>query len=225
MAEPNERDALAAELAIGLLDGPERADALRLVMADPEFAAQVDAWSLRLAPMLGDVPSIAPPARTWDGIEAQVSAGGVVRRLRLWRGAALASTGIAAALALFLALGPLARAPVAPTTASIAVAQLAGEGNAAAIGVAYDPQSGLLRLAAPAAAAQSKSPELWIIPADGVPRSLGMIHPASPIIVTESLRPLMRAGGTLAVTMEDAATAPHVAPTSAPVLSGKILSI
>jgi len=39
-----ERDALAAELALGLLEGQARADALRLSLSDPAFAALVTAW-------------------------------------------------------------------------------------------------------------------------------------------------------------------------------------
>ena len=49
---PPEQDLLAAELALGLLDGTERAEALRLCLSDPAFARAVDAWSIRLSPLL-----------------------------------------------------------------------------------------------------------------------------------------------------------------------------
>ena len=39
----------AGELALGVLDGEERAAALRQVIADPAFAREVDQWRSRLA--------------------------------------------------------------------------------------------------------------------------------------------------------------------------------
>jgi anti-sigma-K factor RskA len=55
---PSDREALAAELALGLLDGPEWAEALRLCLSDPEFGAEVGAWSLRLSLLLDAVPAV-----------------------------------------------------------------------------------------------------------------------------------------------------------------------
>ncbi|MBL7372452.1 hypothetical protein INQ23_24295, partial [Escherichia coli] len=44
---PEERDALAAELALGLLEGDARAQAMRLRLSDSDFAAAVEAWDGR----------------------------------------------------------------------------------------------------------------------------------------------------------------------------------
>jgi len=43
--------------------------------------------------------------------------------------------------------------------------------------------------------------------------------------VDPALRPLLTADATLAITMEDAATAPHAAPNGLPVMTGKISMI
>ena len=40
--DPEPQDVAAAELALGLLDGEERAAALRRVLAEPAFAAEVE---------------------------------------------------------------------------------------------------------------------------------------------------------------------------------------
>lgn len=48
---PEERDMLAAELALGVLEGEALAQALRLKLADKAFAVQVEAWQARLAPL------------------------------------------------------------------------------------------------------------------------------------------------------------------------------
>ena len=41
---PAEPDVAAAELALGLLDGEERAAALRRMLAEPGFAREVERW-------------------------------------------------------------------------------------------------------------------------------------------------------------------------------------
>jgi anti-sigma-K factor RskA len=63
-----------------------------------------------------------------------------------------------------------------------------------------------------------------VIPADGKPRSLGLVNGegASRIAVAIDHRGFMTQGATLAITMEPAATAPHAAPSAAPVVAGKI---
>ena len=63
-----ERDALAAELALGLLEGQTRADALRLSLSDPAFAAQVAAWEAKLAPLHDEWADAQPGAAVWSGI-------------------------------------------------------------------------------------------------------------------------------------------------------------
>ena len=71
---PPERDLLAAELALGLLDGTERAEALRLCLSDPAFARAVDAWSIRLSPLLDSVPPVVAPERAWHAVAARIGA-------------------------------------------------------------------------------------------------------------------------------------------------------
>ncbi len=59
---PEERDALAAELALGLLDGAARAEALRSLMADPNFTPDmIGAWGRRFAALYDDYAPVAPP--------------------------------------------------------------------------------------------------------------------------------------------------------------------
>lgn len=231
MAEPltSEQDMLAAELALGALEGEEREQALRLSLAVPEFAAAVDAWRARLEP-LGEQFADAPPPELWPAIEARLGAGGgaaSIRKLRLWQWSALGSGALAASLAAILFFAP-APEPVtivrAPDT--VAMAQLGGEAGAA-LAANYDPGLGALRIRAIAMPASDLEPELWVIPADGVPHSLGLVSASGTthVAVPAELRALLVDGATLAITMEPAAGAPHAAPGSAPVAVGKILKI
>jgi len=224
---PSERDDLAAELALGLLEGEERAKALRLCLADPSFAAQVEAWGHRLSPMLDLTPEQSPPGHIWSAIEARIggalsgrpAAERSVRRLRFWQGSALLSGAIAACLAVVLVTRPAPQ----PTPGAVGLSQLADAQGAATMAISYDPQSGVLRMGTSQIASGTKAPELWVIPADGVPRSLGLINPqGGKHAVNKELRAFLQNGATLAITLENAATAPHAAPTSAPILTGKI---
>lgn len=219
---PEDRQALAAELALGLLEGQERADALRLCLSDVQFAAEVEAWSHRLSPLLDGIADGLPSDRVWQAIDARTggrNAAGTIRNLHFWRAGALVAGGIAAALALVMVTRPA----VTPQPNAIGVSQLASTAGAVGLAVRYDPRDGLLRLISGALDSGEKSPELWVIASDGVPRSLGLITQGRDAISVDAwLRGYLKAGATLAITLEDATTAPHKAPSSAPILTGTI---
>jgi len=233
MAEPlsPEQDLLAAELALGVLEGDERAQAMRLSLADPAFAAAVAAWRARLEPLGEDFAETAPPD-LWPAIEARLGdRGTTLRQLRFWRWGALGSGALAASLAAMLVFAPkpepvtVVREVVrAPDT--MAMAQLGGEAGAS-LAANYDPGQGALRIRAIAMPQSDLAPELWVIPADGVPRSLGLVSASGTtnVAVPARLRALIVDGATLAITMEPVDGAPHAAPSSAPVAAGKISKI
>lgn len=224
-------DALAAELVLGLLTGDERARALRLSLSDRDFAAAVDAWRGRIDPMYAEFDE-QPAPDVWPAIAARLGAGGTDTggRVRLWRWTALGSTGIAATFAAaFLFARPepvtIVREVVRPP-AEATVAQLGGaEGTLLAAN--YAPEGGDLRIRAVSLPASDRVPELWIIPADGVPRSLGLLQGGgtTTVRVPASLQALIVDGATLAVSLELPEGAPHTAPSSTPIATGKITRV
>ncbi len=231
MAEPitpEERDAPAAELALGVLEGEDRARAMRLKLADPAFAAEVAAWEQRLEPLGEGFGEAAPPS-VWPAIERRLGGGGdTVRQLRRWRFAAVGSGALAASLALVLVLRPLP-APVEIVRApeQIVMAELDGGEKGALFAANYDPAKGELRIKAVRMPSSDLAPELWVIPADGVPRSLGLVSKTGMMRMPVPMahRKLMQDGAVLAVTMEPRDGAPHLKPSSAPVAAGKISTI
>ena len=220
-----ERDALAAELVLGVLEGEDRARALRLKLADPDFAAAVAAWEVRLDPLHDGFDAATPPY-VWPAVERRLGAGGdQVRALRRWRFTAIGSGALAASLALTLLLRPLpAPVIVAQMPDQMAVAQLEGEEQAVMFAANYDPEAGELRIRAMKMPDSEMMPELWVIPADGVPRSLGMVtrSGSSRMRVPMPVRDMMEDGATLAITMEPRDGAPHKAPSGKPIAAGKI---
>lgn len=237
---PGDRELLAAELALGVLEGEARAQAERRLLHDPGFAEQVEAWRERLAAIALESGDVEPPAMLWDRVSAAVgdlaSDDQVTllrRRLNRWRAGAVGAAMLAAALAALLVLPPASlRSPAPPdapviVTAPAVVAQLRGEGDGPVVAARYDPGTARLRLIATDMGKSELVPELWVIPADGIPRSLGLIQPvgATELTIAQGHRAMMADGATLAVTMEPRAGAPHAAPGSPPVVSGKIFGI
>ena len=232
MTEPltpqQERSALAAELALGVLEGEDRAQALRLKLADPEFARAVTDWERRFDPLCTDFDAATPP-NVWPAVERRLGPDpeAAVRR---WRFATIGSGAVAAGLALTLLLRPLP-APVeivrVQAPEQVMVAQLNGGENAVMLAANYDPEAGELRIRAEKMSDGDLAPELWVIPADGVPRSLGMVprDGLSRMPVASGHRAMMHDGATLAITMEPRDGLLHAAPSSAPIAAGKISTI
>lgn len=233
MAEPvtdPQRDALAAELALSLLEGEERAEAMRLRLSDPAFAAAVEAWLVRFEPLYDQFEEKAPPA-IWPAIQRRLAMPAdpkAQRALRLWRVGAIGSGAIAAGLAAVLLLRP-APAPVEIVRAPdrTVIAQL-GSGEAPALLAAtYDPSAGELRIRALRVPESKLAPELWVIPGDGVPRSLGLVkaNGVTRLPVAIPHRKLLADGATLAITLEPRDGAPHQSPSSPAIAAGIISTI
>ena len=72
---PEERDALAAEHVLGLLDAPDRLRAEQLIESDEAFAATVAAWRVRFAEIDETARPVPPSDALWSRIEGSV--GGV----------------------------------------------------------------------------------------------------------------------------------------------------
>jgi anti-sigma-K factor RskA len=240
---PEDRDFLAAEYALGLAEGADRARALALLASDEDFRARVAHWSGRLAPLLDETAPSAPPAGLWPKIEAEIGprpaaaaaeeapASNVYalrRRVTMWRTYSAAATALAASLALFLVTRPAPPAPVAPVATSPLVATMAAADSPAKLVATYDPATATLIVAAAAGvhAVPGKGHELWIIPKGGKPRPMGMIVAATPnrMHLEQPMVAQMKAGTTLALSVEPAGGSPTGLPTGPVVAAGALVS-
>ena len=221
----NEDDiALAGEYVLGLLNAADQATTQARVATDASFAAEVDAWRERLASMAGGSDTAAPD-HIWANIDEALPpvTGQDFGRgnLRLWQGLTAASLAVAAYLG-FLVSNP----PVVPTVETPAplVAALGSDTGNTAITARYDTQNGELLLTPVSLETGKLYPELWIVPADGKARSLGMMAVGKPtlVAVTPEMRQFMAAGGTLAITPEQQGGSPTGKATGPIIASGKI---
>jgi len=226
-----ERDLLAAELAMGLLDAAERREAEALALSDAEFRSAVARWSGRLAPMLDEAAPAAPPERLWSRIEARIAppASNVVqlrRKVTLWRAWSAAATAIAAGLALILVTRPAPPPTVAGPQPAL-VAMMQAEGSPARLVATYDPSS--RRLIVQAAAGMAPAPghahELWLIPASGgKPHPMGIVSATAPNRMDVPM-PMARdvaEGATFAISVEPPSGSPTGVPTGPVIAAGKL---
>lgn len=220
-----EDDATAGELALGVLDGEERAAATRRVLAEPAFARSVERWRDRFAALHADWPEVEPPPGMWDRIaHALPGSDGVSPG---WRWATAAATALAAAFAGVLLLRPapvvIQRVPVAiaaPAPLVAAIAPTTGKPFAAV----FDRGAGRLRIAGRVPVATGRSAELWAIPADGVPRALGLLtrDAATELRLAATAAGYLRPGVTLAISIEPEGGSPKPTPTGPVVATGAL---
>ena len=231
-------DMMAAELALGLLDGDERATALRRVLAEPGFAQAVEIWRRRFGHLFDIWPEVAAPDAVFARVERTIDTPvappvTIVRANRIWPAATAVATAAAAALLAVVVLRPEPPAPapvtvpVAAAPATMLVAAIDPGARGAPLSAVYDPATGGLRVSAAALADANQSAQLWVIGADATPYSLGLLRPdgASTLTVAAADRRRIAAGATLAISLEAIGGSPTDKPEGPVVATGKLSQV
>ncbi|UUX96054.1 anti-sigma factor domain-containing protein [Aquabacterium sp. J223] len=189
-ARPELIEALASQYVAGTLRGRARRRFESLLQAHPALRQAVSRWNDWLMPLTVALPPVEPSDAVWDGIERRLWPKAVVapppwwQRLTLWRG-----VSAVAGLAVLVLAGLLARPQ--ETQAPIVVV-LQGTGTAAAspafvASLSADGRALVTRPVQPVAMPQDQVLELWSVPAQGAPRSLGLISPQGLTVVPRRL--------------------------------------
>lgn len=223
-------DALAAQYAAGTLRGGARRRYEALLPGHPALRAAHRRWQERLMPLTASLPPRTPPAHVWPRIAARLWPAAAApaplpwwQRLAPWRGlTALAGTACLA-LALVLALPERAQPPV------VVVLQGTAGGaqgiNTFVASVSGDGRALVTRPLLPVSIEANRVLELWSVPPDGAPRSLGLISASgATVIARERLPATLLKGGTaaLAVSLEPPGGSPTGAPTGPVLYTGKL---
>jgi anti-sigma-K factor RskA len=177
---------------------------------DAAAARAVAAWAQRLQPLADAVPPAIPPAGAWPKIVMQTRMAQTPSR-RTW----IALAAAAAVLAVVILASQLLRPP-----GLVGMAELAPQGGDTAFTVSVvENRARLLVRAGAVQPVADSSYELWVVPADGVPVSLGIVEAAgeTEADVPQDKRALLENGVTLAVSLEPQGGSTSGAPTG-PVL-------
>jgi len=215
-------DLLAAEYALGVLAGTERAAAEQRVAREPAFAGLVTAWEQRLAPWAAEIAEVAPPPQLWDRIAgalpAQTQAGGLWQSIAFWRGLSFAAGALAAAcLAALIYLGPFTRQQPL-------VAAIEGGGHRHFVAT-IDTRRGTVAVVPAAFSADAtRVPELWLVPPDGKPRAVGLLRADQTVTLTlpPELAALAKDDAVLAVSLEPPGGSTTGLPTGPVIATGKL---
>ena len=221
-----EDDLLAAEYALGVLTVADRVAAEQRIAREQAFAALVEAWDERLAPWAGEIAEVAAPPQVWERIAASLPAQktqstGLWQSLAFWRGLSLATGALAAAC-----VGALIYLGNAPQIAPL-VASIDGGGHRHFVATVNIKRGSIAVQPAAYSADATREPELWLIPADGKPRPLGMLRADRAVTITipAGLTALTVSNAVLAVSLEPPGGSPTGQPTGPVIATGKLTSL
>ena len=235
-ATPGEPDpnVAAAELALGLLEGDDRAAALRRQLSEPAFAREVEQWRAHFTTLFAGSAERVPSAELVERIEAHLDRSAVPRASSspgFWRPMAVASMLAAASLAGVMLVrtetpSVLPSAVPAAVPPAQMIAALALEGSKTPLAAYYDPARQLVRMPGPMPIPQGRSAQLWAIEDGKPPIPLGLFHIVGTTVVADARgSKAMRAGVTLAITFEPMGGAPEGKPTGPVVASGALSKV
>ena len=246
--DPNGPDITAGEYALGVLEGEELAAARQLFLVDRDFAERVRWWELMIARSAEAAGEFEPSRDVWSAIERrlpdlsdrspealQAAAPPPEETRSRWSiGWAMVGAATAAAALTAILFQPAGGPPTSPIETATPmggdrlIVQSQSEDGALSLAGYIDPQAGRLAINISGfAPAQGQASELWVVPEGGAPQSLGLI-PASGILqreLTAAERAALVDGASLAVTYEDATSAPHDAPSTDILLIGNLSSV
>ncbi len=235
---PQERDRLAAEFALGVLEGDEHRRAEALFGDDPAFTRAVTDWADRLAELDRAAPVVAPDAALWTRISAGLAGGrtasvtgppprtaqdtlagwkGWWSSLGFWRPAGLAAGFAALVLAVGLGVS-IQRASRAPVL--VAVLLTDASRPAAVVNAFADGRTELIPLDA-IAVPPGKALEIWTLwdRARG-PVSVGLIDAARRVNLRLEGLPTPGPNQLFEITLEPATGSPTGRPTGPILMKG-----
>ncbi|WP_277960605.1 anti-sigma factor [Pseudomonas sp. RIT-To-2] len=219
---PALRRALAADYAIGLMAPTARRRFERLLAEDRALEQELGQWQDALARLATPVPDAPVPERVWENIKARIEPQHLHvptrSRTRHW----LRATALAAAVVLAVGIGMYYNRDQAMYSATLVSAS-----NQPAVTIeAFDQylQVAPLNLAS---APADRSMQLWAIPAEGMPVSLGLMPEGGKgrIRLDESQRKLLGEPIALAISLEPAGGSPTGQPTGPVLYHGQVVSL
>ena len=232
-SHPQLAERLAMEYVAGTLRGPARRRFEALLPAHPLLRRAVREWQTRLMPLTVTLDPQQPPSAVWDRIQARLPGGaaparvaspapaGWWQRLAVWRGLAAFASVAALSLAVLLASPGPSQAPIVVVLNS--TGQTVDGAVVPATFVASISGDGRSVVTKPVTQVQLKPDralELWAVPGQGAPRSLGLISPQGTTIVKKGQ--VLGNTDALAVSLEPPGGSPTGAPTGPVLWAGKL---
>ncbi len=238
---PELQSRLAAEYVLGTMQGGARRRFEEYLRDSQSLRTAVSQWEIRLMPMADQIPSVTPPDRVWQKIIGRVhgnqtpALAGINKQnaanrptgwrlfdsLIFWRNLGLSASTLVVVLTVGLFAGNTWQAHDPMMTAVLA------EDGVARM-VVEQPKSDLLmvKMVKPWKTASTNSLQLWVMPKDGPPRSIGIINQdGSTKIRMQDLPSMLDNGLSFAVTKEPVGGSPTGQPTGMVICKGVIATM
>jgi anti-sigma-K factor RskA len=228
---PEDKDLLAAEYVLGVLDLSESAAVEALAASDDVIALAIEAWQNRLAPLALLAAPVPPPEAVWQRLAASIGgfaepapvAAVVPFPRRAWTSPGLWRAATAAAVALAAVFAGIAflQRPAPPTT--LAAALVPANAPAPVFLAETQPDGSILvRPLSHVAVESGKDLELWALPQGATrPVSLGVL----PAIGRHVPGDLAKASTQLLVTLERQGGSPTGLPGGPLVYAGTLTRV
>jgi anti-sigma-K factor RskA len=200
-------DLLAAEYVLGVLDASARANAAARIDNERAFAARVDNWYQRLAPLDDSYATVTPPPMIKAAVDkrlfvsTQTKSPGLLESLAFWRGLSVA----ALALAAFVVVPAVVRRDRQVAKVIPIVAPMQADTGEVRFVALYEPGSDEIRITrVKADKAGDKDFELWFVDGSSVPESMGVLSNADTMSIKVKPEMIARinAGDAFAVSVE-----------------------
>lgn len=251
--DPSDVDVLAGEYVLGVLDASDRRRAEQLIEQEPAFAAEVSLWESRLVSLASEIAPVPVPDYVWARISSDLGlaqaprrgpvsepeSGSFWQKLGFWR--LLTAGGFATAAVFLFALlnvvrAPESAAPMAPPVVAVPepvkpagptemASTLTEENGAPSYVATMDAATGRITVTPLQPPTDDDLvPELWLIPTDGVARSLGVFDETASQSskIPQEYVELLSTEAILAITLEPPGGAPGGKATGPVVAKGGI---
>jgi anti-sigma-K factor RskA len=220
--QPELRRALAADYAIGLMPTTARRRFESLLIDDPNLRAEVAQWQESLVGLTTSLEPQPVPERVWHQIVARIEPQRlhVPEKRPFWSWMRIAA--VACTLLVAVIVGVIYNRDKPDFNATL----VAGNQQPALTVQAFDRYLKIDPVAV-ASVETGRSLELWAIPADGVPVSLGVIpdNGKGRVDLSDSQRRLLGSQTTMAITLEPKGGSPSGKPTGPILYKGQLASL
>jgi anti-sigma-K factor RskA len=220
--QPELRRALAADYAIGLMPTTARRRFENLLIDDPNLRAEVAQWQESLVGLTTSLEPQPVPERVWQQIVARIEP----QRLHVPEKRPFWSWMRIAAVACTLLVAVIVDVIYNRDKPDFNATLVAGNQQPALTVQAFDRYLKIDPVAV-ASVETGRSLELWAIPADGVPVSLGVIpdNGKGRVDLSDSQRRLLGSQTTMAITLEPKGGSPSGKPTGPILYKGQLASL
>ncbi|UNK39975.1 anti-sigma factor (plasmid) [Shinella sp. H4-D48] len=224
-------DILAGEYVLGLLSLDARRALERRMAEDRSFAELVRHWEIDLSTFNDAYDEVSPSDAVLGRIKDRLFGEQQVAKVRtglwnsvpFWRWLSFGTSVVAASALIYASGSAFLRVHDREY-----VAELSAPANAVNMLATYDSGSGRMRIMPVAAGPrEEKSLELWLVPGEGDPLSLGILpaDTGGDLVIPADLRDRIGEGATLAVTLEPFGGSPTGRATGPIVASGTARSL